>query len=117
MRRTSALAAILLLCVPTFAVEQTREQKRLETCGQVLKEILGIPDDLPKDLLDKAECVIVIPSVLKFAIGFGGSYGRGVMVCRSGVDFNGPWGAPSMIALEGGASDYNWEGRRLISSF
>ena len=64
-------------------------------------EILNVPDDIPKDILDKAECVIVLPSVLKFAIGFGGSYGRGVMTCRSGQDFNGPWSAPSMMALEG----------------
>jgi lipid-binding SYLF domain-containing protein len=102
MRRTSALAAILLLCVPTFAVEQTREQKRLETCGQVLKEILGIPDDLPKDLLDKAECVIVIPSVLKVAIGVGGDFGRGAITCRTGEHFTGPWSAPALFALEGG---------------
>ena len=67
MKRATVLATILLLVVPTFAADQTREQKRLEACGQVLKEILDIPDNLPKDLLDKAECVIVIPSVLKFA--------------------------------------------------
>jgi lipid-binding SYLF domain-containing protein len=68
-----------------------------------MSEILGIPDNIPLELLHKAECVIVLPSVLKFALGFGGSYGRGLMVCRSGGDFNGPWGAPSMIALEGGS--------------
>lgn len=66
-------------------------------------EILNVPDDIPKDLLDKAECVIVLPSMLKFAIGFGGSYGRGVMTCRSGKEFSGPWSAPSMMALEGGS--------------
>ena len=102
MRRIAALIIIFLLAVPSFATEQTREQKRLEACGEVLKEILDIPDDLPKDLLNKAECVIVIPSVLKFAIGIGGDFGRGAIVCRSGEHFTGPWGAPAMFALEGG---------------
>src|SRR5207237_3238871 len=69
----------------------------------VMSEILRIPDNIPSDLLQKAECVIVLPSVLKFALGIGGSYGRGLMVCRSGDNFSGPWGAPSMIALEGGS--------------
>ena len=68
----------------------------------MLKEILNIPDDIPKDLLDDAECVIVLPSVKKIAIGIGGAFGRGVMVCRSGEHFTGPWGAPAMYALEGG---------------
>jgi SH3 domain-containing YSC84-like protein 1 len=68
----------------------------------VLKEILDIPDDIPKDLLDDAECIIVLPSVKKIAIGIGGAFGRGVMVCRSGEHFTGAWGAPAMYALEGG---------------
>jgi lipid-binding SYLF domain-containing protein len=68
-----------------------------------MTEILGVPDNIPQDLLDKAECALVLPGVLKFAVGFGGSYGRGVMTCRSGQNFTGPWGAPSMIALEGGS--------------
>jgi SH3 domain-containing YSC84-like protein 1 len=102
MRRIFALLAIFLLAVPSFAAEQTREQKRLEACGAVLKEILDIPDGIPKDLLNKAECMIVIPSVLKFAIGIGGDFGRGAIVCRSGEHFTGPWGAPAMFALEGG---------------
>ncbi len=74
----------------------------LAYAGVVLKEILNIPDDIPKDLLDDAECVIVLPSVKKLAIGIGGSFGRGVMVCRTGEHFTGPWGAPAMYALEGG---------------
>ena len=69
----------------------------------VLEEILNIPDDIPQDLLDKAECVIIAPSVVKFAIGIGGSYGRGAMTCRSGSNFTGPWSAPTMIAIEGGS--------------
>ena len=83
-------------------MNQTREQKRLEECGQVLKEILGIPDDLPKDLLDKAECVIVFPTVLKVAVGIGGDFGRGAITCRTGEHFTGPWSAPALFALEGG---------------
>lgn len=79
----------------------TKETDRLEECGTVLQEILNIPDNLPSDLLDRAECVIVFPSVKKFAIGIGGSYGRGAIVCRSGAHFTGPWGTPSMFALEG----------------
>jgi len=90
-----------LLALPVQA--GNKETDRVENSGRVLKEILNIPDNIPQELLDKAECVIVIPSVLKFAIGFGGSYGRGVMTCRTGQHFTGPWSAPSMIALEGGS--------------
>jgi lipid-binding SYLF domain-containing protein len=79
----------------------TKEQKRLENCGVVLQEVLNIPDNLPRQVLDKAECVIVFPSVLKVAFGMGKEYGRGAMVCRTGKEFNGPWGAPAMYALEG----------------
>src|SRR5258707_494317 len=82
---------------------QKKENERVANAGRVMSEILRIPDNIPSDLLQKAECVIVLPSVLKFALGIGGSYGRGLMVCRGGDDFSGPWGAPSMIALEGGS--------------
>ena len=102
MKKTFALIAVFLLAMPLFAVNQTREQKRLEACGQVIKEILDIPDGIPKDLLNKAECVVVIPSVLKFAIGIGGDFGRGAITCRTGEHFSGPWSAPAMFALEGG---------------
>lgn len=103
MRRMMVLLSMcLLLPAGLFSADQTREQKRLEASGQVLKEILNIPDGLPKSLLDKAECVIVIPSVLKFAIGIGGDFGRGALTCRTGEHFTGPWSAPAMIALEGG---------------
>src|SRR6516225_3969683 len=97
-----SLLLISLIPVAAFASKGEREKKRVEEAGQVLKEILNIPDNIPKDLLDRAECVIVLPSVKKFAIGIGGSYGRGAMVCRSGEHFTGPWGATSMFALEGG---------------
>jgi lipid-binding SYLF domain-containing protein len=83
------------------ANKSEREQKRVEAAGTVLKEILDIPDNIPKDLLDRAECVIVLPSVKKLAIGVGGSFGRGVMICRSGQNFTGSWGTPAMYALEG----------------
>jgi lipid-binding SYLF domain-containing protein len=103
MKRAFVLGLSLLLGFSTFAAdEETREQKRLEACGEVFKEILNIPDGIPKDLLNKAECVIVIPTVLKFAIGVGGSFGRGAISCRTGEHFTGPWSAPALFALEGG---------------
>ncbi len=80
-----------------------KEDGRLENCGVVMQEILDVPDNIPQELLEKAECVIVIPSMTKVALGIGGSYGRGSMVCRSGKTFNGTWGAPAMYALEGGS--------------
>ena len=92
---------ILLGGLPAFA--QKDENNRIRNAGKVMVEILNVPDDIPKDLLDKAECVIILPSVMKFAIGFGGSYGRGAMTCRGAKDFSGHWSAPSMMALEGGS--------------
>jgi lipid-binding SYLF domain-containing protein len=98
------LAVTFLIAYPfTTASAQRRENERLENAGGVLEDILNVPDDIPTDLLDKAECVIVVPSVVKFAIGIGGSYGRGAMSCRSGANFTGPWSAPTMIAVEGGS--------------
>jgi SH3 domain-containing YSC84-like protein 1 len=92
----------LLLVVPGFASENEKEQDRVKAAGSVLHEIVNIPDNIPKDLFDRAECVIVLPSVVKFAFGVGGSYGRGAMSCRTGEHFTGPWSAPAMYALEGG---------------
>jgi SH3 domain-containing YSC84-like protein 1 len=83
--------------------DEQKENDRIQNAGTVVKEILDVPDDIPQDLLDKARCVIVFPSVLKAAFVVGGSYGRGVMVCRTHKDFAGPWGAPAMMALEGGS--------------
>ena len=80
----------------------SKEQDRVEESATVVKEILDIPDGIPQELLDKAECIVVLPSVKKFAIGIGGSYGRGVLVCRSGEDFKGAWGPPALYRLEGG---------------
>jgi lipid-binding SYLF domain-containing protein len=82
--------------------EAREEQGRLQNSGKVMHEILDIPDDIPRDLLDKARCVVVMPSVMKAAFAVSGSYGRGTMVCRTGKDFTGPWGPPAMYALEGG---------------
>jgi lipid-binding SYLF domain-containing protein len=82
--------------------------------GTVVQEILNAPDSIPKDVLDKADCVVVLPSVVKFAIGIGGSYGRGVMTCRGGTDFQGKWGAPTMMALEGGSAVCNWAGSNRL---
>jgi lipid-binding SYLF domain-containing protein len=97
-----------LLALPTIAQDkqekEDKEESRVENAGQVFKEILDAPDSIPQGVLDKADCVVILPSVLKFAIGFGGSYGRGVMTCRGGEDFNGPWGPPTMMALEGGSA-------------
>jgi SH3 domain-containing YSC84-like protein 1 len=90
------------LALPLFA--EDKETDRLENAGKVMQEILNAPDSIPQDVLDKADCVVILPSVLKFAIGIGGSYGRGVMTCRGGKDFKGPWGAPTMMALEGGSA-------------
>lgn len=94
-------AVLALLVLP--AVGQDKEEDRVEKAGTVIKEIMDIPDDVPQDVIDRADCVVVLPSVLKFAIGIGGSYGRGVMTCRGGQGFHGPWGAPTMMALEGGS--------------
>src|SRR3954468_16035193 len=82
---------------------QGKEEDRLRGCATVIKEVLDMPDALPKDLVDKAECVIVFPAVKKAALGVGGSYGRGAMTCRTGDGFDGPWSAPSLMALEGGS--------------
>jgi lipid-binding SYLF domain-containing protein len=95
--------AVLLLVAGAFAADENdkREEDRVKDAGVVIKEILNIPDDIPQDLLDKAECVVVLPSVKKGAFGVGGSYGRGVMICRGGQHFTGKWGAPALYALEG----------------
>ena len=94
---------LTLIAGVVYAKKLNKEQKRLEECGVVLQEVLNIPDNIPHELLEKAECVIVIPSVRKLAFGVGASYGRGAMVCRTGEHFRGRWGSPAMYALEGGS--------------
>ncbi len=100
MKPLLALLLVYALVLPAFASNE-REQGRVKQSGEVLREILNIPDDIPQDLLGKAECIIVLPSVKKGAFGVGGSYGRGVMICRSGEHYTGSWGAPALYALEG----------------
>src|SRR5580765_44862 len=111
-------AGILMIAPVTFAAPSPANDKgdkdeinRLENAGTVVGEILNVPDDIPQDLLDKARCVAVLPSVLKAAFVVGGSYGRGVMVCRTGAGFKGPWGAPAMFALEGGSVGFQIGGQ------
>src|SRR6202521_5642341 len=100
MKTLLALFLVFALVLPAFA-DSEKEKDRVKESGEVLKEILNIPDDIPQDLLDKAECVIILPSVKKGAFGIGASYGRGVMVCRGGEHYTGPWGTPALYALEG----------------
>ena len=100
-RKFFATLISIFLTSPVFAASESREQKRIAACGQVFKEIMDIPDGIPKDLLNKAECVIVIPTVLKFALGVGGDFGRGAITCRTGQHFTGHWSAPALFALEG----------------
>jgi len=92
-----------LVAGAAYTQKLNKEQKRLEESGVVLQEVLNVPENIPHELLEKAECVIVIPSVKKLAFGIGADYGRGAMVCRTGEKFHGPWGAPAMYALEGGS--------------
>jgi len=106
MRQLRALLMALTLIglpISSTATDKEKVHDRVDNCGLVLKEIMDIPDNIPQDLIDKAECVIVYPSVLKAAFVIGGSYGRGAMTCRTGEHFTGPWGAPTMMALEGGS--------------
>jgi SH3 domain-containing YSC84-like protein 1 len=98
------LGISLTLGVAFPLLAQDKESDRVANAGTVMKEILAAPDSIPQSVLDKADCVVILPSVLKFAIGFGGSYGRGLMTCRGGKTFHGPWGAPTMMALEGGSA-------------
>jgi SH3 domain-containing YSC84-like protein 1 len=102
MFRTAALSLCLVVALASTGVAN-KEESRLENAGVVLEDVLGVPDNIPQELLDKAECVIVIPSMLKVAVGLGGNYGRGAMVCRTGPAFEGSWGAPAMYALDGGS--------------
>jgi SH3 domain-containing YSC84-like protein 1 len=110
MKRIFSLMVVIALAgLPAYA--QKDENNRIENAGKVMVEILNVPDDIPQDLLDKAECVIILPSVMKAAFVVGGSYGRGVLTCRSGPDFNGSWSAPAMMALEGGSVGFQIGGQ------
>ena len=102
MKKWIGVGLLAALALPAYG--QKKEEERVENAGKVMQEILNAPDSIPQSVLDKADCVVVLPSVVKFAIGIGGSYGRGVMTCRGGKDFKGKWGAPTMMALEGGSA-------------
>jgi SH3 domain-containing YSC84-like protein 1 len=110
-KQLALFLAAALMALPLGAESDKKENKRLENCGIVIKEIMDIPDDIPQDLIEKAECIIVYPSVVKGAFIVGGSYGRGAMVCRSGEHFTGPWGAPTMMALEGASFGFQLGGQ------
>jgi lipid-binding SYLF domain-containing protein len=103
MRYVSLALCVALGSAAVTAQSGNKEQTRLENVGVVMQEILDVPENIPRELLDNAECVVVIPSMTKVAMGIGGSYGRGAMSCRTGETFDGPWGAPSMYALDGGS--------------
>jgi len=102
---------MVLLGLTVSLGAQGKEEDRLREVATVLQEIINIPDDIPADLLDKAECVIVYPSVKKLAVGVGGSYGRGAMTCRTGENFSGPWSAPTLMALEAGSIGFQLGGQ------
>jgi lipid-binding SYLF domain-containing protein len=101
---------VCILFVASSAFGANKEQERLENSGTVMQEVMDVPDNIPQELLEKAECIVVFPSVLKAAFVIGGSYGRGAMVCRTGQHFNGPWGAPAMYALEGASVGFQLGG-------
>jgi lipid-binding SYLF domain-containing protein len=105
------MVGLLSLVMVTPLLAGDAEQERLDASAEAMEEILNIPDALPKELLNKAECVVIMPSVKKFALGFGGSYGKGVLVCRSGKNFTGSWGAPAMYRLEGASVGFQLGGQ------
>ncbi len=109
-RLVSSLLALATMALPMSGSDR-KEEQRLQNCGTVLREIMDIPEDIPQDLIDKAECIIIYPSVLKAAFVVGGSYGRGAMTCRTGEHFGGPWSAPSMMALEGASFGFQIGGQ------
>lgn len=111
MKRLFALLIACAILTATAFADNDKEQERVRDSGEVLKEILNIPDDIPQDLLDKAECIVVLPSVKKGAFGVGGSYGRGIMICRSGQHYTGPWGPPALYALEGASIGFQLGGQ------
>src|ERR1700722_2529527 len=111
MIRKSILVVCLGLLASTTLFAKNKEQERLENSGVVMQEIMNLPDNIPQDVMERAECVIVFPSVLKAAFVVGASYGRGAMVCRTGKEFHGPWGSPAMFALEGGSIGFQIGGQ------
>src|SRR5271156_1094812 len=111
LRKSFLFACVGLAAATLCSAHPNKEQERLENSGVVMQEIMNIPDNIPQEVLEKADCVIVFPSVLKAAFVVGASYGRGAMVCRTGEHFRGPWGAPAMYALEGGSVGFQIGGQ------
>lgn len=111
MRTMCTWVLMLALALPAFGQKENKEQERLRNAGEVMGEILNIPDNIPKSVIQKSECIVVFPSVKKVAIGIGGNYGRGAMSCRTGANFTGPWGAPAMMALEGASVGFQLGGQ------
>ena len=110
MKHIAGVLVLTLFAAPVLA-NDAKEAERLRNATSALRAIFGMPESIPKDLLDRAECVIVFPSVKKVAVGIGGSYGRGAISCRTGDAFDGPWGAPAMFALEGGSIGFQLGGQ------
>jgi lipid-binding SYLF domain-containing protein len=108
MKYQLSINLALALAFPLFA--QNKESNRVENAGQVMEQIYNAPDKIPQGVLDQADCVVIVPSVLKFVVGSAGSYGPGVMTCRRGVGFYGPWGAPAMVSLDGNSAESQLSG-------
>lgn len=113
MKKRILLVALMLACALPLVAEdkEVKVEDRIGQSATVLKEILGMPDGIPKDLLNRAYCVVVFPSVKKAAFIVGGSYGRGLITCRKGHDFMGSWSAPAMFALEAGSVGFQIGGQ------
>jgi SH3 domain-containing YSC84-like protein 1 len=115
MKNKMLLIVLMLMSVCVLPlVADDKEEKvddRINESATVMKEILGMPDGIPKDLLNHADCVVIYPSVKKAAFIVGGSYGRGLITCRKGEDFSGPWSAPAMFALEAGSFGFQIGGQ------
>jgi len=109
------ISLVFVLVFPAFA--QDKEQDRVETAGKVMQEILDAPDSIPRSVLDKTDCVVILPSVLKFSFGLGSSYGRGVMTCRGSKTFHGPWSSPTMMALGGVSTGLQFGGNATTLFF
>jgi lipid-binding SYLF domain-containing protein len=110
-RKSIIFAGLGLAAATAIYAGANKEQNRLENAGVVMQEIMNIPENIPQEVMEKAECVIVFPNLMKGAFIVGVSYGRGAMVCRTGSDFRGPWGAPAMYALEGGSVGFQIGGQ------
>ena len=110
MKNRLLLVVLMLACVLPV-VGEDKVDTRIDQSANVFKEILGMPDGIPKDLLNKAYCIVIYPSVKKAAFVVGASYGRGLITCRKGRDFSGPWSAPAMFALEAGSVGFQIGGQ------